>query len=386
MKVLILTTIMAPYRVSLFREFGKYCNLTVCFETKHDSSRNASWYEKNVANFQCVSLRNWDAPAGKIRWGVTQMIALHQPDVCISYEYSTPTAMVFMQQCRMRHIPYFINCDSAFIHHDFLKDMVKRHFISNATGCLANGTHAKEYFLYYGGKEENIFLHHFSTLYEKDILPTCVTLEEKAALKQKLGFENRKTVITVGQFIHRKGFDVLLKAWEIMPTDVNLIILGGGEKEGEYQQFIETHHLTNITLLGFKPFSEVLEFLKACDLFVLPTREDIWGLVINEAMACGLPVITTDRCIAGLELISNGENGYIVPVEDVDALAEKMACILENDTLAAAMGRASLERIRPYTIEQIAQTHQAVLKAQLDPQKGNIAEKERTVDEDRGLH
>lgn len=56
----------------------------------------------------------------------------------------------------------------------------------------------------------------------------------------------------------------------------------------------------------------------AADIFVHPTREDIWGLVVNEAMAKGLPVITTDRCVAGLELIKNESVGRIVPVENID--------------------------------------------------------------------
>ena len=88
---------------------------------------------------------------------------------------------------------------------------------------------------------------------------------------------------------------------------------------------------------------------------MLPTREDIWGLVVNEAMAFGLPVITTDRCVAGLELVENGVTGYIVPVEDADALAEKMNEALSGN--CEAMGAAALERVRPYTIENMASVH-----------------------------
>ena len=357
-KGLVLSTIPAPYRVNVFSEMSRHLKLDIYFEKKQDESYNKDFFcEKSF--FRILTEKTGHAAYKE------SVRNLKQYAYVLVYEYSTITAMKLMQLCIRNRIPYFINCDGAFINHNLLKYMVKHYFISNATGCLANGTHAKEYFLHYGAREENIFQHHFSTLYEKDILQTCVTPEEKAALKEKLGLENRKTVIAVGRFIHSKGFDVLLKAWEKMPKAVNLIILGGGEKEDEYRQFIEMHHLANVTLLGFKPCKEVLRYFKACDLFVLPTRKDVWGLVINEAMACGLPVITTDRCIAGMELITNGENGYIVPVEDVDALTEKMKYILENDTLAAAMGRASLERIRPYTIENIAKSHIFALQQKL---------------------
>ncbi len=90
---------------------------------------------------------------------------------------------------------------------------------------------------------------------------------------------------------------------------------------------------------------------------MLPTREDIWGLVINEALAYGLPTITTDRCVAGLELIENGVNGYVVPVEEAQSLAEKINAVLSGDM--QQMGEASLQKVRPYTLENMARTHAA---------------------------
>ena len=88
---------------------------------------------------------------------------------------------------------------------------------------------------------------------------------------------------------------------------------------------------------------------------MLPTKSDAWGLVINEAMAQGLPIITTDRCVAGVELVENGINGYIVPVDDNAALEEAVIRTLSEDYIA--MGKASLEKIRPYTIENMARVH-----------------------------
>ena len=92
----------------------------------------------------------------------------------------------------------------------------------------------------------------------------------------------------------------------------------------------------------------------------LIVQEDIWGLVINEAMAYGLPVITTDRCVAGLELVEEGVNGSIVPVGDDAALAGKMKEILSSDL--EKMGTASLEKIRAYTIENMAKAHVAIFE------------------------
>ena len=74
--------------------------------------------------------------------------------------------------------------------------------------------------------------------------------------------------------------------------------------------------LKNINFLEFEKKEVLYKYYKAADLFILPTREDIWGLVINEAMAHGLPVITTKKCVAGMELVIKGVNGEIVEVED----------------------------------------------------------------------
>ena len=82
--------------------------------------------------------------------------------------------------------------------------------------------------------------------------------------------------------------------------------------------------------------------------------------MINEAMAYGLPIVTTDRCVAGVELVENGVNGYVVPVEDETALADSLKRVLSGDT--AAMGSASLEKIRGYTIENMAKAHVAFLQ------------------------
>ena len=90
------------------------------------------------------------------------------------------------------------------------------------------------------------------------------------------------------------------------------------------------------------------------DIFVHPTREDIWGLVINEAMANGLPVITTNRCNAGLELISNGKNGYII---DVDNVEELQNAIMNTLKYSCQMGTESLRTIKNYTIENMAREH-----------------------------
>lgn len=170
----------------------------------------------------------------------------------------------------------------------------------------------------------------------------------------------KKIAISVGQFIHRKGFDVLLRAWAECDKEYELYIIGA-EPTAEYIELKKELGLDNVHFEGFKTKEVLKEYYQAADLFVLPTREDIWGLVINEAMANGLPVITTDKCVAGLELIENGVNGYIVPVENSHDLARQINTVLSDDALRQSMSANSLARVRPYTIERMAEVHRNIL-------------------------
>ena len=167
-------------------------------------------------------------------------------------------------------------------------------------------------------------------------------------------------ILAIGQMIHRKGFDVLLKAAKDLAPEIGIYFVGG-EAKAEYLQLKEELGLTNVHFLGFQKKERLAKFYKAADLFVLPTREDIWGLVINEAMACGLPVITTDKCVAGLELVKDGKNGYIVPVDDRDALVRRINGLLAEDY--RKMGENALETIRPYTIENMVKAHVEIFES-----------------------
>ena len=362
MRVLFLTNYPSPYRVRFFDELGKRMDVTVLFADRIEDKkhRNAGWYEPSAGSFRSVQLeKTFSVKSNSLCLDVTKW--LKQPfDHIVVCGYSNPTVIFAMAWMRLHRINFWMEVDGGLIRQEGkAKYLLKRSLVRMASRWLSTGEATTRYLVHYGADEARVKKYPFSSLNESDLLPAAVTPEEKAAMKLALNFTEKHVVLAIGQFIHRKGFDVLLKAAASLGEDVGIYIIGG-VPTGEYLKLRDERMLHNVHFLGFQPRERLTLCYKAADLFVLPTREDIWGLVINEAMAYGLPVVTTDRCVAGLELVEEGINGYIVPVGDVDALAEKIVQVFAQG--AAAMGEASLEKIRPYTIENMAKVHEEIFE------------------------
>lgn len=349
MKVFVLTTVMAPYRVQLFSQIGKKCEMYVCFEQMRSSERDEKWYDESSTNFQLVKLKKWGASVNTIKFEVLKQVSKIQPDVVIAYEYHTNTSLLLLSYCQIMKIPYIINCDGAFISKS-MKDVVKKHYISKASGFISSGKMADEYLLHYGALKKCIYHNHFTSLHEKDILTSLPSIEDRQLAKEKKGILEKRVILSVGQFVYRKGYDILLKAAKNFSEDIGVYIIGGKITQ-EYEELIKKLNLKNIHFIDFMSKEELMDYYLSADLFVFPTREDVWGLVINEAMACALPVVTTERCVAGIEMIENGINGYIVPVENQEILCDAIEKILSDEIMRTNMAAQSLKRIKDYTYE-----------------------------------
>ena len=362
MKVLFITNIPSPYRVDFFNELGKQCDLTVIFERSASAERDASWRNYGVESFAPIILQGlqWGAD-GAFCPGICKYLKIRQYDHVIVSDFTSPTGMLAISHMRRKKIPYWLESDGGFAKNGLgWKEKLKTSIMKGAAGYFSTAKEHDRYYLQYGAEHDRIFRYPFSSLHSRDLLTVPVSKQEQSILRNKLRMQEEKIVLSVGQFIHRKGFDVLLEAMTRLPKNVGCYFVGGQPTE-EYLQLVESHHLDHVHFVGFCNKTALAKYYQAADLFVLPTREDIWGLVINEAMANGLPVITTDRCIAGLELVQDGENGYIVPAGDAQILADRMKVVLEDETVLSRMRVRSLRRIAGYTVEKMAERHMEIL-------------------------
>lgn len=363
-KLLFLTSYPSPYRVAFFDVLGKDADVTVLFSDQKEKQthRAKQWFEEGEGRFHWVQLEKCSMEL-QGRALCTDVIPWLKKryDAIIICGYSSPTAILAMAYLRLRGIPFYMEVDGGLIRQENkAKYWVKKTLVGMADRWLSTGRYTTKYLVHYGAKEEKVIHYPFSSLYEKDIRAAIVHQDEKKALRGELDIPEKHMVLAIGQFIHRKGFDVLMQAAKSLDGDVGIYIVGGEATE-EYRKLREELGVSSVHFLGFQKKERLARYYQAADLFVLPTREDIWGLVINEAMAYGLPVVTTDRCVAGLELVEDGVNGYIVPVGDANALAEKIRAVLNSDL--EQMGAASLEKIRPYTLENMAKRHVEILDA-----------------------
>lgn len=363
MRVLYITNLASPYRVDFFNEINKYCNLTVLFERKTANDRDDKWYS-NKFDFNGIFLKSKNiGNEASVSFEVVKYLKKDY-DIIILGGYSSPTAMIASIYMKIHKIPYILNADGGFISNGErkLNKFIKTFFISSAKYWLSSGKETNKYLIYYGADEDKIYNFPFTSVRKSEILSKPISNEIKEEMKKELNISYDKVILSIGQFIPRKGFDWMIEAYKDLDHSIGIYIIGGKPTE-EYLKLKKKYKMDNLHFIDFQNKETIKKWYQLSDLFVLPTREDIWGLVVNEAMAQGLPVITTNKCIAGLELIEDGVNGYIVEVEEYNQLFEYTNNYFNSsseDYLSKQI--RILENILAYTIENMAKIHKEIFE------------------------
>lgn len=355
MKILYITNVPAPYRVDYFNILAKYCDLTVLYEKKLSDERDKKWVSEIALNYKTIFLKGVSTDNDKaLCFQVVKYLNRGEYDHVVVCGISSPTEILAIQWCQFRKIPYCVEGDGAFPDYNVnFKNIFKRHLIKHGNLFFSTCKEHDRYYIQYGADVNKIRRYRFSSLKAEDIIDNVVSYEDKCEVRAKLGMKYKKIVLSVGQYIYRKGFDILLEATNCCSSDIGFYIVGGKPTQ-EYLNYVNLYELNNVHFIEFKEKEKLKEYFLAADIFVLPTREDIWGLVINEAMGYGIPVITTNRCNAGTELIKNGENGFLISVDNVKELVDAIGCTLDN---CQTMSKVALKTISAYTLENMVHDH-----------------------------
>ena len=344
-----MTNIPAPYRVEFFNQLSKRCDLTVFFEEENNKVRNKAWFKNNHYEFKYIFFKN-----------IKKLFNILNDnyDLIIMGSYSTKISAIARFYLKYKKISYGISADGGFAKDKFIfTKWIKTFFISSATYWLSSGKETTKYLTYYGAKKENIYEFRFTSLNKKDILRKPITYEEKIKLRKKMGFDYKRIFLSVGQLVYRKGYDILLDLIkkEKFSKDAAFIIAGVGNKEKEYYDFIQKNNIKNVYFVGFKDKRDILDLYKMADVFFFPSREDIWGLVINEAMANGLPIISSNKTLASLELL---DSKYIFDIDNQNNFRSLIQEYINIDNeILYKIGEKNLKIIENYNIEQMVEDH-----------------------------
>lgn len=357
MKVLFISNIPAPYRVDFFNELGKYVELYVLYEAKKAPGIRFNWNINKIKYFKAIFLSEGFIRERRINFSILKHLKKNNYNIIVLSNYAYLTEMLAYIYLKFRRIPYFVEVDGGVIRTESkYKYKFKKYLLSGACLYFSPSKETDDYFMHYGVDKNLIRRYPFTSLKASDIVNHPIDNEAKKFSKKQIGLKETNLILAIGQFIYRKGFDILIQSAKDFKDDTAVIIIGG-QATKEYLTLLKENNIKNVYFKDFMTKSKLEIYFKAADVFVHPTREDIWGLVINEAMACGLPVVTTDKCIAGLELVRDYDNGFIVQAGNIKELANKIKLILNDEQLKSRMSKSSIEKIEWYTLENMAKVH-----------------------------
>lgn len=358
MKVFFAFNHPAPYKVRTFNEINKELDIFVIFERTKAKDRPDAFYNCNEYNFPHMFLKdgyfgNENSRSGKLKKYLKQH---HQEyDLIVMNGYSQVAEMKAIRYLIKHKIPYILQINGGVIKKESkLKKKIKTYFISHAYKYLSAAFGADVYLTHYGARQEDIYHYPYSTLELKDIIKKIPSKEEKGALRKKYNMPSSPLFITDAQFIARKNNAYLIELFK--KIEGNLFLVGEGKEEELYKSIIKEQNILNVFLHPFVKKEELYEMLQASDYFITLSKEDIYGHTTLEALANGLPVISSDRIISSKEIIKNDVNGYLVDINNEKEILDTCKKISKIDNTNC------LDSVKTYTIENSAKEITRILK------------------------
>lgn len=345
----------APYKVNLFNGLAKSFHLMVYFERELGRYAQQQYLPKSQWQFPYRMLKGLNL--GKENHFLLAVIAhlrKQKYDTIVMNGYASLTEMITILFLQWKKIPYYLYVNGGVIRKDHRwKYALKKRLISRAIGYFSPTPLVDSYLVHYGANPRKINHYPYATIFANEVLVKPLKIEEKLALRKTVGLPQQgNLLIAVGQFIDRKNFLHLIQAWQHVAPDRQLILIGDGPQKHAYLQSIKRMKLTHVIIKPFQPKNLLLSMLRASDGFILLSKEDIYGHVINEALSQGIPVLTSDQVVSGRVLIKQGINGLIIPASPIDQFPK-----IIDKLLLINNPQASLDTAKLYTIEAMIQAH-----------------------------
>lgn len=300
---------------------------------------------------------------GLINPAIIWEIILHRYDAVIVYGYARLSSWFAVFAGWITHTPVFFSGESTFSEEvqkskwkRFLKKILfEKIFFPMVSRFLYIGVENKKFYEYYKVPSSKLFFTPYMIDNDKFLdLAEKLKLQRKL-LRQKNGFDSDAFVILFcAKLIPKKSAIDLLKAYELLTSHISqstshLLFVGEGVLRGELEEYIKTHHVKGVKLVGFQNYNNIFKFYILADLFVLPSSfHETWGVVVNEAMCFGLPIVVSSEVGCGPDLVRHGENGFVFPAGNIKKLSEHIKFFIENKSERKKFGTQSLKIIQDY--------------------------------------
>lgn len=381
MKVAILTTHPIQYQVPWFQALAAQPGLSVqvYYSLLPDQQQQGvgfgvsfNWDIPIFEGYSWAALENMARKPGLGTFfgastpGILATLARNRPDAVIITGWQSFSLVQGLWACLRLRIPTIIRAESnALRQRPWWARILHRAFLSRFEGFLSIGKANRDFHLGNGVVESKIFACHYFVDNDRIASQYRSFSENRAGLRAAWGIPAQSTCfVFAGKLQEKKRITDLLVALNLARKscpDLYLLVVGSGEQMDTAKSLVAAEDLP-VTFAGFLNQTEMAKAYAASDCLVLPSDYgETWGLVVNEAMVCGLPAIVSDRVGCGPDLVSEGVTGALFPFGDVKALAECLARLATNPALRAAMGARARERIADYSVERaVAGTVQAL--------------------------
>ncbi len=349
MRLTIVTNIPAPYRTPIFELIGQEpdVDLTLLYFAEREPDRE---WELQSASFRSVFLTprfiTWRGRYIHFTSGVARTLGLLNPDILITDGFN-PAHLAAFRFARLHHIPHVAMTDGTFQSEQVFSAfhrLVRKYIYKRSSAFIGASDGSIALYRSYGVGVDKIFKSHL-----------CCDVK---GYRNSPDPEKRFDLIFSGRLIPAKSPHFALElarcVSRILGRRIRLLIVGSGPLQFDLEKTADSIRLEVETeFYGFATQQELPHLYRSAELFVFPTLADVWGVVANEACAAGLPVLITPMAGAANEIVVDGVNGYILPL-DLDAWVTRAAELLSDTEKRSEMGSKSLELVAPYNYRNAA--------------------------------
>ena len=322
-RVLYITNIQVPYRVRFFNELSKKCDLTVLYERSQSGNRNNDWSNSIECNFKQYFLDGIKiGNESSFSFKVLKYITGKKFDAVILGCYSTSVQIFANVIMRITSQKFIMNFDGeVFANDKSLKTKIKKLVIRGADSYLIAGEKAAENLRKIVG-DKKVTPYYFSSLSDDEIIRNSLMADSQL----------EDFILVVGQYFDYKGLDVPVKVARETPNQ-KFKFVGMGKRTNLFIEECCTSELKNVEVIPFMQKDELFEEYRKCKCLLLPTKQECWGLVINEAASFGTPIISTYGSGAAVEFLEDNYSCLLATPGDVNLLRK---CIAELDSIDIA--------------------------------------------------